>query len=94
MSDTIIKGWLVCDEESGCLIIDAETASKAKWRTQYDLWEDIDDLFTLRVKRRKDIDGLTEDAAHRVIWPCKLDPCPGCSCCDNGICGEDEDEEW
>ena len=85
----ITKGWLVCNGEIGCMIVDAETASKAKWSVRNDLWEEVDELFDLRVKRRRDVDGLPEHQAHRVVWPCKLDPCPGCSCCEAGMCDDD-----
>jgi hypothetical protein len=88
-SETITKGWLVCDSEYGCILADAETASKAKWRAKGAIWEDMDELFSLRVKRRKELDGLTVDEAHRVVWPCKQDPCPGCPCCEVGVCGDD-----
>lgn len=88
----LTKVWLVLHRDSYTSIQDAATASKAKWQDFQEFGDDPYDFFApgLTCRRRTDLDGLTEHQAHRVVWPCKQDPCPGCACCERGWC-RDED---
>jgi len=79
--DTITKAWRVCQAPNGCTIEDAAFAARARRISPFNITDG-----PIAIDRRRDLDGLTERAAYRAVWPCKEDPCPGCDCCENGVC--------
>jgi hypothetical protein len=89
----ITTGWFVWNGVWAD-IMDAPTRGKALFGSS--CWTDNEDHYSLAgysVRRRRDIDGKTFEDARYIAWPCDQRPCPGCSCCMDGVCGaEDYDD--
>lgn len=82
--DTITKAWRVCQGLYGCTIEDAAFAAQALRISPFN-----PDDGAITIERRRDLDGLSEREAYRAVWPCKEDPCPGCDCCEDGVCRDE-----
>jgi hypothetical protein len=83
--NVIDVAWVVCVKaQQGidtCVIVDAPNATRASLASPYTGLDGQIVHF-----RRPDLDGLSEDDAHSAVWPCEERPCPGCPCCEEGIC--------